>query len=347
MASLRREARWRDRVVRAVLLLLTLACAAACQPGGGPRTGTGAAGDEPIGQERLAMGTYFKVQIYGVDRAAAVEAIDAAFEELERVEDLLSEWRETSEISAVNREAGRQPVTVGPELYEVVERSLELRDQTDGAFDITFAGCGRLWSFHPPRVPAGPKIDRCLPKVGGEIVLGDGVSSIFLPDTEMRIGIAAIGKGYGVDRAVEVLESRGITNFIVDGGGDIRLSGRKGDRAWSVGIAHPRRPGELFAAVELDAGAVVTSGDYQKYFEQDGVMYHHILDPRTGRPARAAIAVTVLAPDATRADALATGLFVMGPDAGLELVETLPGVEALFFGPDMEVQRSTGFPELR
>jgi len=295
------------------------------------------------------MGTYFRIQVAQNDAAAPVDlesTVDAAFEEVDRVEALLSEWRETSEISAVNREAGARPVAVGPELLEVVTRSLELREQTGGAFDITFAGCGRLWSFREPRVPDDEEIARCLERVGREIVLDRDRSTIFLPEAEMRIGIAAIGKGYGVDRAVEVLESRGVRNYIVDGGGDIRLSGRKGDRPWSVGIAHPRSPGRLYGALELDRGAVVTSGDYQKYFTREGVRYHHILDPRTGRPARKSVAVTVIAPDATRADALATGLFVMGPEDGLALVESLPGVEALFFAPDLGLHRSSGFPDV-
>jgi thiamine biosynthesis lipoprotein len=339
--------RRREETLRVLLVAVALACAAACQPSGEPPADRSSRGS--VVRERLAMGTFFKMQVFSRDETgaeAAAAAIDAAFEEVARVEALLSEWREASEISAVNREAGRRPVAVGPELYEVVERSLELRAQTGGAFDITFAGCGRLWSFDPPRVPDSGEIESCLPRVGREIVLDAGNATVFLPGSEMRIGIAAIGKGYGVDRAAEVLESHGVENYIVDGGGDIRLAGRKGERAWGVGIAHPRQPGRLYAALKLDGGAVVTSGDYQKYFEQDGVRYHHILDPRTGRPARRSAAVTVVASDATRADALATGLFVMGPEAGLALVETLPDVEALFFGPELEVYRSSGFPEL-
>jgi thiamine biosynthesis lipoprotein len=339
--------RRREKTLRGLVLAVVVVCAAACQ--GGRERPVDQPGPGSVGRERLAMGTFFKVQVFSDNEAgseAAEAAIDAAFEEVARVEALLSEWRESSEISAVNREAGRRPVAVGPELYDVVERSLELREQTDGAFDITFAGCGRLWSYDPPRLPDTGEIENCLPRVGREIVLDASNSTVFLPASEMRIGIAAIGKGYGVDRAAEVLERHGITNYIVDGGGDIRLAGRKGERPWSVGIAHPRQPGQLYAALELDGGAVVTSGDYQKYFEQDGMRYHHILDPRTGRPARRSTAVTVVAPDATRADALATGLFVMGPEAGLALVETLPGVEALFFGPDLETHSSSGFPEL-
>jgi thiamine biosynthesis lipoprotein len=340
--------RRRQETLRVLLPAVVLACAAACQPGG--ESPTDPSGRGTIARERLAMGTFFKVQVFSDDALgaeAAEAAIDAAFEEVARVEALLSEWRETSEISAVNREAGRRPVAVGSELYDVVGLSLELREQTAGAFDITFAGCGRLWSFDLPRIPDAGEIESCLPRVGREIVLDPGNATVFLPESEARIGIAAIGKGYGVDRAAEVLERHGVENYIVDGGGDIRLAGRKGERPWGVGIAHPRQPGRLYAALELDGGAVVTSGDYQKYFERDGVRYHHILDPRTGRPARRSAAVTVIAPDATRADALATGLFVMGPEAGLALVETLPDVEALFFGPDLEVHRSSGFPELR
>jgi thiamine biosynthesis lipoprotein len=163
----------------------------------------------------------------------------------------------------------------------------------------------------------------------------------------MKIGIAGIGKGFGVDRAAEVLARRGLTDWIVDGGGDIRLSGGRAGEPWQVGIAHPRRHGRLWGRLDLSSGAVVTSGDYESYFERDGVRHHHILDPATGRPSRGTAAVTVLAPDATTADALATGLMVLGPERGLALVESLAGVEALFIASDASVTRSSGFPELR
>jgi thiamine biosynthesis lipoprotein len=291
------------------------------------------------------MGTSFRIQVVAGDESSGNEAIEAAFAEVARVEELLSEWRETSEISEVNRSAGVRPVAVGPELYGVVERSIWASELTEGAFDITFASCGHLWSFRQPRLPGEAEIDGCLLHVGyRQLELDPERSSIHLPRAELRIGIAGIGKGYGVDRAAEVLRDWGFSDFIVDGGGDVRLAGRNLDQPWIVGIAHPRRSGELLARLSLGEGSIVTSGDYQQYFEREGVRYHHIIDPTTGRPARRSIAITVIAPNATDADALATGLFVMGPDRGLALVENLQSVEALMIGPNLEVRASSGFP---
>lgn len=291
--------------------------------------------------ERLLMGTRFVIQVISEDGTRAEGAISAAFDEVARVEELLSEWKETSEISAVNREAGDRAVRVGPELLEVVRRAREIAELTDGAFDPTFAACGATWSMRDRRIPSEEESRACTALVNWRAIQVDEASStLFLPQEGMRLGIAGIGKGHGVDRAAAVLESRGIHSYFVDGGGDVRLSGRR----WVVGIAHPRRLGELLGRLELASGSIVTSGDYHDYFEQDGVRYHHLLDPRTGRPARGVAAVTVTGPDATTADALATGLFVLGPERGLQLVESLPGVEALFVLPDLEVRPSSGFP---
>jgi thiamine biosynthesis lipoprotein len=332
------------RLSRSIPVALLLAAAAAC----GPASEEGAAeGRQIMRAERLLMGTLFDIQIVSADREAGTAALREAFKEVARIEELLSEYSEESEISAVNREAGRQPVVVGPELYGVVSRSIGASELTGGAFDITFATCGHLWSFREPRIPDEAEIAECLPRVGfRRLRLDDDRSSIFLPGSDMRIGISGIAKGYGVDRAAEVLEEHGFGDYIVDGGGDIRLAGSKGGRPWKVGVADPRRPGELFSALTLDRGAIVTSGDYEKFFERDGIRYHHIIEPSTGRPARRSVAVTVIAPTAMEADALATGLFVVGPRRGLELVEGLEGIEALFFDPDLAVHASSGFPNL-
>jgi thiamine biosynthesis lipoprotein len=327
------------RALSVAIALWTLAaCCSGCRFDGSPGE---------LRDERMKMGTRFEIQVVAADVAAGRAAIDAAYQEIDRVEQLLSEWRETSEISEVNRQAGRNAVQVGPDLLAVVERAIRIGEITDGAFDVTFAGCGGIWSVRERRVPTDLQIEQCLAHVDfRRLQLDAAASTIFLPNEAMRIGIAGIGKGYGVDRAADVLESHGVTDYIVDGGGDIRLAGSKADRPWIVGIAAPRREGQLHATLEPARGAIVTSGDYQRYFEKDGVRYHHILDPVTGRPARASVAVTVVAETATDADALATGLFVLGPERGIEVVEGLPGVEALIFGPDLAVHRSSGFPEI-
>jgi len=323
-----------------VLLSAILACSG--EPG--PASGPGGPRETVSGQQML-MGTVFGVKLVTDDPDFGHQAIRDAFEEVARVEALLSEWQETSEISEVNRAAGKRAVVVGSELLELVVRAGEISVATSGAFDITFAGCGRLWSFREPKIPSDEELAACLPSIGfGRVETDVAASSILLPDAAMRIGIAGIGKGYGVDRAAEILEVRGIMDYIEEGGGDIRIRGGNVDGPWTIGIAHPRERGELFATMNADRGSVVTSGDYESYFERDGLLYHHILDPRTGQPARGAVAVTVLAKTAMDADALATGLFVLGVEEGLARVEDLADVEALFFAPDLSIHASSGFP---
>ncbi len=295
--------------------------------------------------ERRLMGTSFAIRAVVSDAVAGCAAMDAALDEVARQETLFSEYRESSEISAINRAAGRSAVEVDPEVFGLINRSRALSAATGGAFDITFAACGGLWSIRERRVPDAGSLAACLPDVGyEEIRLDSPRASVFLPRPGMRIGVGAVAKGYGVDRAADVLAARGVTRFVVDGGGDLRVEGRDVDGPWTVRIAHPRDTDRVLRTISLDRGAIVTSGDYLRYFERDGIRYHHILDPSTGQPARRSVAVTVVAPTAMEADALATGLFVMGPDRGLAALSRLPGVEALFVGPDLDVRVSAGFP---
>ena len=338
---------WRPAVALASLALLAGGCGTAEGPDPSPSGAESPEGPRVHRARQMLMGTYFDIQVVSEGEGEARASMEAAFAELARIEELLSEWKETSEISEVNRRAGQRPVTVGPELYAVVDRSIRIAELTEGAFDLTFASCGGLWSVRERRIPDDAAIAACLRHVDYRRVrLDSNRSTILLPDEGMRIGIAGIGKGYGIDRAADVLEAHGITAYVVDGGGDIRLRGAKPGGAWTVGIQDPRQPGKLYAGVSPGGGAIVTSGDYQQYFERDGVRYHHILDPATGRPASRTVAVTVIAPSAMDADALATGLFVLGPERGLALVERTEGVEALFFDPELEVVWSSGFPEL-
>ena len=295
--------------------------------------------------DRQLMGTSFQIRVVTPDLAGACAAIGAAFDEVAREEALFSEYRPSSDVSAINAAAGGTPVEVDPEVFGLLQRSLWASRVTGGAFDMTFAGCGSLWSVREQRVPDMQSLASCMPRVGFQKVrLDERRSSVLLPEPGMRVGLGGIAKGYGVDRAVEVLRARGFTNVVVDGGGDLRVEGADIDGAWTINIAHPRRPGEIFETIRVARGAVVTSGDYLRYFERDGVRYHHIIDPATGWPAARSMAVTVAAPTATDADALATGLFVLGPERGLAALASLPGVEALYFAPDGSVHASPGFP---
>ncbi len=293
------------------------------------------------------MGTRFRIAVRAPAGPAVQQAIDAAFEEIERIERLLSNFRDDSEISAVNRSAGRGPVAVGADLLAVLDRALTISSLTRGAFDITFAACQGIWSVRERRIAREEEIQGCLAHVGYQrVALDRGAAAVLLPDPQMRLGLGGIAKGYGIDRAAAVLERAGILEWAVDGGGDIRVRAREGVEPWTMGIAHPRRSGESLGTLVLHSGAVATSGDYERYFEHDGIRYHHIIDPATGRPARRSVAATVLAATAMDADALATALFVLGPELGLAVAESLDGVEALVVAPDLSIHRSSGFPRL-
>ena len=221
-----------------------------------------------------------------------------------------------------------------------------MSELTGGAFDISFASCGGLWSIQDRRIPSDEEITACLPHVDyRRVALDPARSAVYLADPDMRLGIAGLAKGYRVDRAAEVLESRGVSDYVVDGGGDMRVATSNPGAEWPIRVAHPRRETPL-GVLKLASGAIATSGDYEWYFEQDGVRYHHILDPATGRPARRCLSATVIAASAVDADALATGIFVLGSGEGLDLAERSPGVEAMLIGPDLTVRTTAGFPPL-
>ncbi|MBM3789455.1 MAG: FAD:protein FMN transferase [Acidobacteria bacterium] len=331
----------------ALALALAAQLGSACLPEGRIRPGPHGGSSLHFREERALGGTLYQIDIWADDEGAARAAMDEAFQSVSDNESVVSEWQESSEVSAVNRAAGREPVAVSPELLGVLARALRFSELTEGAFDVTFAGCGRLWSIEERIIPGEEALAQCLEHVNfRRLVLDVERSTVFLRDPDMRIGLGGIGKGYRIDRAAEILARHGISSFVVNGGGDIRVQGSNGGAPWAVRIQHPRDAEGSLGTLYLERGAVVTSGDYSWYFDRDGVRYHHILDPATGRPARRSVSVTVVARSAMDADALATGLFVMGPDKGLALVEKLPGVEALIVGPDLVPRASGGFASL-
>lgn len=326
-----------------ILSFWAVGCAPSVTEGIPERSGEREGQVEVFRRSQPMMGTGFEIQVVTREGAKATEAINAAYAEIARVEALLSEWRDDSEISELNRRGHVGAVAVGPELFEVIERGISIGELSGGAFDITFAGCAGLWSQANEKLPSEEAIQSCLPKVGYQsVVLDKGRREIRFAREGMKVGIGGIGKGYGVDRAAAVLVERGFTDFVVDGGGDLYVSGTNRGAPWAVGVMNPREREELLGIVKIERGAVATSGDYERFFMHEGKRYHHIMDPRTGWPAGESMAVTVVANNATQADALATTLFVLGPEEGLELVGRLEGVEALIIGTDETLHLSAG-----
>ncbi len=303
-------------------------------------------GMEEVRRSGLYMGTVVDVIARGRDREGLEQAVSAAFSEVERVERLMSAYDRGSDVSRINRNAGGAAVEVDEEVFRLIERSLSVSKQSEGAFDITAGTFKGLWDFDAdePVVPGREEIKKRLGKAGYEGVELGGGHKVRLARRGMRIELGGIAKGYAVDRAVEALQSRGVRHALVNAGGDVRALGGKGGGPWRVGIQHPREDG-IIAGIELSGGAVATSGDYQKFFELDGRRFCHIIDPGTGMPAGSVQSATVLASEAWLADALATAVFVLGPDRGMSLVEGMEGVECVIIDKGGRRSSSSGLQD--
>ena len=294
-----------------------------------------------------AMGTVVDLTIWTADRAGAEQAARAVFDEFRRLEALMSTWIEDSEVSRINRAAGRKAVPVSDEVLAVIQTAQAVAKKSGGAFDITVGAYRGLWKFDEDldgTLPTDEQVAARRKKTGWRgVVVNPRRKTVKLRRRGMAINLGGIGKGYAVDRAVALLRDRGFSDFIIQAGGDLYVSGTKGDQGWRVGIRDPRGARDAtFALTEIEDRTFSTSGDYERYMVSGGVRYHHILDPRTGQPARRSRSVTVMAPDALTADAWSTALFVLGADRGLELLAKQPGLEAVFVDAQNQVRVSPG-----
>ena len=312
---------------------------------------TGCAGfpaqSEPVIVKRaqMQMGTLVSITVVARNEAVAHAAATAGFTEIRRLEEILSTWIPTSELSRVNASAGIIPVHVSTETLTVVQRAMQAAEMTDGGFNIAIGPAVEVWSVTDgQRIPAESELDALRPLVDLQAVHVDvRKQTIYLAKTGMRIDVGGIGKGYAADQAVEALRRAGAIAGVVALSGDIKTFGRMpGGKKFPVGIQHPRNDGSVLAWIDLEDEAISTAGDYERFFERDGVRYHHILDPRTLQPARSCQSVTVVAREGIWADGLDTGIFVMGAKLGMQLVEALPDVEAIIVDAEGHVHVSSG-----
>ena len=295
------------------------------------------------------MGTVLEIQIVlksEEEREAAKSAALKVQKEFERLEDLLSEWKEESAFARLNKSTAGRGVVFAAEAFELLERTLSWSRRSAGAFDPTFASLWGLWRFDSgdeTRIPSAKEALQRAKLIDYRQVLLDAKSkTVKLGKTGMKLGLGGIAKGYAVDRSVAILRASGFTNFFIKAGGELFLSGKKGTRPWLVGVQDPRDSSHYFSMLALENSAFTTSGDYERFLIKDGTRFHHIIDPKTGYPARKCRGVSIVAPQAEDADALSTAVFVLGPVEGLKLVEELSGVEAVIVTAQGKVVLSSG-----
>lgn len=295
-----------------------------------------------------AMGSELRLTAWTPRDAVALDALSQVFAEFDRLDDLMSVWREDSDIQRLNTAAGEHPVPISPEVREVLRIARQVSEWTGGKFDVTFAALSGLWKFDyqdkDNTIPDRREVLERLPLINyRDLEVDDRAGTAFLKRKGMRVNLGGIGKGYATDRAAEILRRLGLHDFMIQAGGDLYVAGRRGDRPWRVGIRDPRGPADRsFAALDLSDSTFSTSGDYERFFMKDGRRYHHILDLSAGEPARGCRSVTLVTGRAVIADALAKGVFVLGPDAGMALIERLPDVEGVIVGARNEVLVSSG-----
>ncbi len=298
---------------------------------------------EPLDRTALIMGTLVEIKIYDHDQSKANQAINAAFAEMSRIEQLMSRHVDDSDVSRLSH--ADAPLAVSQETADLIRLGQQIAHLSHGAFDLTLGRLKELWGINTdhPYVPTDAERRQAVTGIGPDALQVDGrVVSKSTPALQLDLG--GIAKGYAVDRVVALLRQAGITSAAVNAGGDISLIGDHQGQPWRIGIQHPRKQGEVLVTLPLANCAVVTSGDYERFFDRDGLRYHHIFDPATGAPARRCQSVTVIAADAATADALATAAFVLGPEQGLKMLEDKNGVEGLIVALDGSLIKTSGLP---
>lgn len=274
------------------------------------------------------MGSVFEISLVGTDSASLEYQIQLVIDEIERIENLISEWRPNTQISEVNRNAGIRPVKVDREVFELTRRAISYSILSDGAFDISVAALDKIWRFdgNMDALPSDAAVQNSVTKVGFEKIELDSIAStIFLKQSGMKIGFGSIGKAYAADRGRHILQEMGVKGGLINASGDIALWGKPPEKkSWSIGISDPEKPYKITRKLRMKEGAVATSGNYKKYVMFNGVRYSHIINPRTGYPATELASVTVIGPMAEFANALSTSVMVLGVKKGLKLMERYP-----------------------
>jgi thiamine biosynthesis lipoprotein len=294
-------------------------------------------------REEAIMGTRIYVELWADAAPAGESAVAAVIQSMHDVDEMMSTYKPASQLSRVNDRAAQEPVKVDRELFEVIRNALEFSRLTHGAFDVTYASVGYLYDFRAHQRPTEAQIEKALPGINWRNVRLDPVAlTVKFDHAGMRIDLGGIAKGYAVDRAIGLLQARGIAHAVVTAGGDSRIIGDRFGRPWIVGIRHPDDPKRVITRIPLVDTAMSTSGDYERYFDENGVRYHHIIDPKTGHSASKVRSATILAPTAMQTDGLSKTAFVLGAEEALKIIEAIPGVDAIFVTPQGKVLYTKG-----
>jgi FAD:protein FMN transferase len=303
-----------------------------------------------VEQARVSMGSELRLTAWTGNEERTAAAFEEVFREFDRLDALMSVWRDGSDVQRINRAAGQHPVATSGEVREVLRHASQISEWTGGKFDITFGALSDLWKFdhdQDDRIPRADAVRRRLLLIDYTAIdVDERAGSVFLKQHGMRIHLGGIGKGFAIERAADLLRRRGLSDFMIQAGGDLYAAGRHGDREWRTAIQDPRGvPNRAFAAIDLSDRALSTSGDYERFFIHSGRRYHHILDPDVGEPARGCRSVSVIADRSAMADGLSTGVFILGPAAGMALIERLPNVEGVIVTERNEVLVSSGLKD--
>ena len=289
------------------------------------------------------MGTRIYVELWAEDADKGEAAIDAVMAEMRRIDELMSHYKPESQLSRINARAAQEPVQVDPELFDLIKLSTHYSIITEGAFDITYASVGHLYDYPHHVKPTEEQIQAALPAVNWRNMLLDPVNhTVKFEHQGMRIDLGGIGKGYAVDRCIAILQARGFKHALVSAGGDSRIIGDRMGRPWFVGIRNPDDKSKVVTRIPVVNEAMSTSGDYERYFDEGGVRYHHIIDPRTGHSASKVRSATILGPTATQTDGMSKTAFVLGPEKALEIINRMPEYDAVFVTPDGRILYSKG-----
>lgn len=289
------------------------------------------------------MGTRCAVELWAADRAEGERAIESVFGDMRRIDALMSTYKPESELSRVNALAAKQPVPVSKELFDLIATSIQYSRLSKGVFDVTYASVGYLYDYRQHQHPDDAAIAAALPGVDyRQLRLDSQTHTIAFGRPGMRVDLGGIAKGYAVDRGIDIVKAAGFGRAMVNAGGDTRIVGDRFGKPWVIGIRHPDDKDKVVLRMPLQDAAFSTSGDYERFFDEGGVRYHHILDPKTGKSPHAVRSATIIASTATRTDGLSKAVFILGPVAGIEFINGLPDADAIVVAADGKVSYSKG-----